>query len=250
MGDNAVQQNKKRKTKWETSYSAMTILEAEKRLGVRLSQIKTVSVETMLANAKHDFEVPDVIKEKVYDQIVQYLDIEGLLDESDPDFKEANVNDLVYGIIGPAFQYAQKKTKRMIRLAREKEIVSVDNWTGGTEEFVGLDYISVTEGKFVFIIEAKKTSLGQAKKQAFLSMKDARDNNGGGTIYGFITTGEQWQMIGYNDKGFCLSSKMIALYAGMGENKRLWMKDCSVLVDCLVAALSSGGIVENDVVVT
>ena len=55
-------------------------------------------------------------------------------------------------------------------------------------------------------------------------------------------------MIGYDDKGFC-SSSMIALYPGMGE-KRLWMKDCSVLVDCLVAALSSGGIVEKDVVVT
>ena len=248
MGDNAAQQNKKKKTKWGTPYLAMTIREAEGHLGVRISQLKTVSVQTILANAGHDFEVLDA-KEKVYDQIVQYLDVEGYPEDSDPDFKEANISDLVYGIIGPAIQFMRKKTKCMIRLAREKEIVFVDNETGGAEWPLGLDLISVAEGRFVFIVEAMQSAFGQAKKQVLLSMKDAGDNNGGGTVYGFITTGELWQMFCYDGKGFCETRRMVALFDGMSENKGLWMKDCSVLVDCLVAALSIGDIVERDVVV-
>ena len=241
MADNAAQQNKKRKAMWKTSYSAMTMQETEEQLGIQISEIKPVSVQTMLANAKHDFEVSDVIKEKVYDQIMQYLHVEGYPEDSDPDFREANISDLVYGIIGPTIQYVRKKTKCMIRLARGKEIVSVDN---DMEEFVALDIISVSEEKFVFIAGATPSAFGQAKKLVLLSMKDARDN-GGGTIYGFVTTGEHWQMFRYDGNGFCLSRKLIAVFAGMDEDKWLWMKDCSVLVDCVVAALSSRSIVKR-----
>lgn len=52
----------------------------------------------------------------------QYLDVGGYPEESDPDFKEANVSDLVCGII----QHMRKKTKRMI------QTISIDNETGST----------------------------------------------------------------------------------------------------------------------
>lgn len=41
-------------------------------------------------------------------------------------------------------------------MEHEKEIISVDEKTGGMEEFVVMDRIQVAEEKFVLIIEAKE----------------------------------------------------------------------------------------------
>ena len=76
-------------------------------------------------------------------------------------------------------------------------------------------------------------------------MKDMRDNNGGGTVYGFITTGDTWRMASY-DGAFQITEKMEILFDTMGEGKERWMKDYSVLVDCMNVALTNGGIVKND----
>ena len=132
-------------------------------------------------------------------------------------------------------------TARNLRLRREKEIVSVDSATGGYEEFVVMDCISLSEKNFVLIVEAKKVSLGEARKQCFLFMRDMQENNGGGTIYGFITTGDSWRMVSY-DGTFKITEKMELLFDTMDEDKQRWMEDYSVLVDCLNVALSNGGI--------
>ncbi|KAI5838057.1 hypothetical protein DFP73DRAFT_617573 [Morchella snyderi] len=136
-------------------------------------------------------------KTKVYDRIVEYLEAEG------------------YPTVGV-----------------EKDIISVDRETGGTEEFVVMDLISVTEDGFVFVIKAKRGSLGEAKKQCLLSMKDMRDRNGGGELYGFVTTGYSWRMIRY-DGSFQMRDKFDILFGGIGKVKETWMKDYSVLVDCM-----------------
>ena len=91
---------------------------------------------------------------------------------------------------------------RNIRLSREKEIIANDNETGGNEDFVVMDRISAEEQTFVLIMEAKKSYTGEAMKQCLLGMKDARDNNGGGIVYGFVTAGEHWEMIRYDGSTF------------------------------------------------
>ncbi|KAF8428239.1 hypothetical protein EV426DRAFT_714443, partial [Tirmania nivea] len=83
----------------------------------------------------------DAIKEKVYDRIVEYLDIEGYPTEVNRYFKEANISSLVLYTIGPILNRV-RKMGRNIRLTR---VASVDGETGGSEEFVVLDYITVTE---------------------------------------------------------------------------------------------------------
>jgi len=85
-------------------------------------------------------------------------------------------------------------------------------------------------------------------KQCVLSMKDARNKNGGGEVYGFVTTGESWQMLKYNGASFQMTRKIDVLFNGMDQEGKLWMKDNSVLVDCMYVALSNG-IVTKDVVV-
>ena len=59
---------------------------------------------------------------------------------------------------------------------------------GGKEEFVIADLEDVRTEKFVLVVEAKKSSLGQAMKQCLLAMKNMRDCNGEGKVYGFTTT--------------------------------------------------------------
>jgi len=232
-------------TKWKTSYSAISFDEAEKRLGIQFDQIKMVSLEKMLGG-EVDSKRYDGIKEVVYSRIIEYLNIEGLPGMSN-DFKEANVSDLVLYTIGPILD-AVCKMGRRIRLQREKELVSVDCVTGGREEFVIIDKIDVGEKKFVLIIETKRTSLHEGMKQILLSLKDARDNNGGGTVYGFVTTGELWQMLSYDGVLFQSTRKFLSLLEVMEEDKESWMKECSVIVDCMVAALENGGRVARKVV--
>ncbi|RPB13386.1 hypothetical protein P167DRAFT_112262 [Morchella conica CCBAS932] len=117
------------------------------------------------------------------------------------------------------------------------------------EEFVMMDMISVMEQYSVLVIEAKRSSLGEAMKQCLLAMKDMRDNNSGGEVYGFVTTGETWRMLRYDGISFKMTRKIEVLFEGMGQEKGLWMKDYSALVDCMYVALSNGGIVKKDVAV-
>ena len=65
---------------------------------------------------------------------------------------------MVYSTIGPILAGFRRNTGRSIRLEREKEVISTDNEVGEMEEFVVLDYITVTEEKFVLIIEAEGIS--------------------------------------------------------------------------------------------
>ena len=99
----------------------------------------------MLANAEHSPKCADAVTEMGYDQIVGYPT------EASVDFREAKVSGLVLYVIDPILFDFGCKTGRKIRLAREKEIVSTDNETGGLEEFVVMDRISVTKEKSVLV---------------------------------------------------------------------------------------------------
>jgi hypothetical protein len=241
-------QPKTRNAQRTTSYSTMTIQEAEHRLGFRFGSLRPKPVEDMLANAKHNLEGldKDIIintKEKVYSRIVEYLEVEGYPTEANPDFKEANISDLVYSIISPIIRNLMRMAGRKIHLKREKEIVSIENEIGEMEEYVVvMDRIYVTEEKFVLVVGGMGDSAGEAFKLCLLSLKDMRDNNGGGEVYGFVTTGDTWQMLRNDGTSFQISDNMHVLFGAMGENQEKWVKDYSVLVDCVFVALSNGGV--------
>ncbi|RPA89458.1 hypothetical protein L873DRAFT_1721774, partial [Choiromyces venosus 120613-1] len=109
-----------------------------------------------------------------------------------------------------------------------------------------VDKISVMERSFVLIIESKRSSLGDAIKQCLLAMNDMWGNNSGGKVYGFITTGEHWRMVRYDGITFQMTETFTVLFNTMCKQKDRWMKDGSVLVDCIIIALRSGGIMKND----
>ena len=116
-----------------------------------------------------------------------FIDVEGYPD-APHDIKEANINDLVVFALYPILLAFQKNSLRHLRLQREKEIRSVDSTVHGLEEFTVMDCISKNNQKFILVVETKRISVRDARKQCFLAMRDMYDNNGSkGTIYGFLT---------------------------------------------------------------
>ena len=226
----------------------MTHLDADERLGIRIESLAPgeIGVSELLASLgyrpKEDGLDANIMKtkEKVFDHITEYLDVAGYPTEAVPDFKEASVNHLVYATIAPILRDFIRRTKcESMKLRFEKEIVAKDGETGGREEFALIDLVSLTEEKFIFIVEAKRSSLGKGVRQCLLSMKDMRDNNCKGEVYGFVTTGTQWQMIRY-DGTFRVTDPMQVLIPRMGKKMDLWMEHHSIVVDCVNVVLSRG----------
>ncbi|KAF8443568.1 hypothetical protein BGX38DRAFT_1271782 [Terfezia claveryi] len=95
-------------------------------------------------------------------------------------------------------QKKQKKQKKQntkhLRLQSVKEIIFMDGERGGIEEVVVVNKIAYEE-RSILVVEAKRSSSGQALKQCLLALKDMGSNNGHGKVYGFVTTGKGWQMV-------------------------------------------------------
>jgi len=240
--------HKKRKMEYECSYSEMTPAAAEERLRINFQKLlsEAIPVSQMLAEAHLGIKSTreDAIKrtkEKVWGRIVEYLNFEGYPTEACPDFKRANVNDLVLYIIGPIlYHFNIVMDEGDILLRREKELISSDSKTGGYGEFVLIEQVTWTKDMLILIIESKP-SLGEAIKHCLLAMKDMWDNNAKGRVYGLVTTGEDWRMSSYDGSTFELTEGFAPLFTGAAYGsmcKDRWIKD-SVLVDCIIAALRS-----------
>ena len=76
-------------------------------------------------------------------------------------------------------------------------------------------------------------------------MKDMKDCNGEGKVYGFVTTGEQWQILEYDGISFQMSDVMVIPFGSTRGNRKRWFRENSILVDCINFALSNKGIVGN-----
>ncbi|KAF8455234.1 hypothetical protein BDZ91DRAFT_746777 [Kalaharituber pfeilii] len=96
----------------------------------RFNNVEVVSVEDMLrkanyANGEEDWMLS--VKKNVYDLIVYYLFVEGYPQEDNRDFKESNVNNLVYVTISPVVADFKRKTGAEEYAAVERE---GDHFTG------------------------------------------------------------------------------------------------------------------------
>lgn len=222
--------------------------EAEERLGFLLEEFAecAISVRLMLAeaNPENNGLLENellVIKRKVYERILEYLVCEGIPTDSTADFKEANINDLAYTIIASVIAASSMKLGRKIRLRREKKITAVDGKYGGLEELVTVDLIGVGKTKFIFVMEAKRTTVAEAKIQYLFAMLDMGAINSGGVVYGFITTGYHWQMIRYQGGHFTQTNIFDVMFHTMRQKEKTWLEDCSIVIDAIHAALVTGG---------
>ena len=77
-------------------------------------------------------------------------------------------------------------------------------------------------------------------RECLLTMSDMWNNHGKGEIYGFVTTGDVWGMVRYDGSTFQMSNLFTVLFYTMGKEKERWMKESSIVVDCITAALHRG----------
>ena len=71
-----------------------------------------------------------------------------------------------------------------------------------------MDSIVINDGEYVSVVEAKWTSISLVLKQCLLSIREAQLHNGGGKVFGFITTGGHWRVIEYDGKRFRQSEEV------------------------------------------
>ena len=133
MSDNNIEVPRKRP--YNTPYSRVTVLDAQKRLGVELNNIPFVTVDEMLATGKHTLEKAqvDATKIVIYEWLSRFLQAEGFPDDQLVEFKEANICDFVSAFLIPVI--SDLGPVRKIRIYREKGIVATDWETGGNEDF-------------------------------------------------------------------------------------------------------------------
>jgi hypothetical protein len=55
-------------------------------------------------------------------------------------------------------------------------------------------------------------------------------NNSGGEVYGFITTGKEWKMFGYDGTAFVARAIFTVVFENIGTDKEKWMRDYSAVV--------------------
>lgn len=227
--------NKRKKKKSIISYGSITQKDAELRLGIRLSRLvgESLDIEEMI---KLDDKNLSNLKDLIFNRLADALDSEGYPEASIEPFKEIVVTDFIGEVLRPIIaNFKRNENNQNIMLTREKEIISIDGQTSGNMEFIVIDTISVKKDRYMLIIEAKRDALGKGLVQCLLSLKDAYENNNDNKcVYGFVTTGIDWQLIKYNgNNDIKISNKITLLFAGLQFKKELWIKNNSYLIDII-----------------
>jgi len=211
----------------KTSYSQTTIEQAERRLSFRIAKFEcsVISLRQMLAETEPEIKgltynkIYD-IKDKVYNHIGEFIQGHEYPPEANRDFKEANVHNLLFAIIIPIITAFTLKTRRNLYIDREKKILALNAQFSGYQEFVMVDMVGIGNQKSLFVVEVGKSSVREAKKHCLLVMKGLGSINGQGMVYGFVTTGEQWQMLRYNGKDFIQTPNFQVLFQGRNKTRR------------------------------
>ena len=204
----------------------MTREAAEKKLNISIDKLPIVPLEEMLGPIP---EISRGIKEEVYRKLVKPSGACRYAAPPGSNWKGPNDGDLFFFAITPVlfdivFTFGlQAKFYRAEAIDEE------------SQEREGMNLIKFREERYGLVIEAKQDNTWSGLKQLLLGMKDVAEHSGPvrEVYYGFTTTGVAWRMVDYDGKDFRISTEMDLVFDGMAENKDKWLKDCSVVVDCL-----------------
>ena len=105
------------------------------------------------------------------------------------------------------------------------------------EKFVVIDEAELGKERYLFIVEAKRSSLG-ANGTMLVSMNDIGDKYDGSTIHGFVTTGDGCRMLKYHDRPFQVPDKTEVPSVLEEKNLLFYLLLESVLVPRLIIMLS------------
>lgn len=69
------------------------------------------------------------------------------------------------------------------------------------------------------VVGAGRSSLGGAVRLWLLAVKDKRVTDGGGKVFSFETTGEDWQMVVHDGSRFKMAERFTVLFHTMGKQR-------------------------------
>ena len=195
----------------------MNVQRTEKRLGLMFYEFEkhAISASQMLADAKPEIkglgeEQVQCTKETVFNNIIELVEGEGYPTEFEDNCNNVRVRGLVYSILVPILIAFRGETGREVRLQRgnRKE--------GDT---ISANFVGFGDRKFVFVVEAAKSSIWQAKKACMLALKEMGDNNPAGVVYGLVTSGDAWEIIRYQHKIFTQTDTIQVVFRTMERDK-------------------------------
>jgi hypothetical protein len=100
--------------------------------------------------------------------------------------------------------------------------------------------INVGNHRDILVVEAKRDSLGKGFPQLLLALKSMWDtNNDKKLVYGFVTTGVNWQLVTYDGQTWILSEPSTLLFRNMEENEDEWLNSNTQILDAIYSILSS-----------
>jgi hypothetical protein len=94
--------------------------------------------------------------------------------------------------------------------------------------------------RYVLVIEVKRDSLGKGLVQLLLALKSMWEvNNDQKPVYGFVTTGIEWQLVTYDGQTWKLSERSTVLLPNMAKEDDRWLKKNSQILYVIHSILSS-----------
>ncbi|CAF1262119.1 unnamed protein product [Rotaria sordida] len=107
-------------------------------------------------------------------------------------------------------------------------------------EFVIVETTDVENSRYLLVLEPKSGPLEKGLTQLLLILKSIWDiNNDKKIVYGFLTTGINWQLITYDGESWKLSESSIVLLENMEKQEDRWLKNNTQILDVIYSILSS-----------
>ena len=184
---------------------------------------------------------PEELKKKIFERLIDCMDSEGFPEATIAPMNESVATDYV-GMILIAMVAHRNRTMHHdeLILSREKQIISKDEQFGENMEFVIFQVINDESTRYVLVVEAKCDSLGKGLTQLLLGLKSTWDiNNDQKSVYGFVTTGINWQLVTYDGQTWKLSESSTVLLGNMEKQEDRWLKNNTQTLDAIYTILLS-----------
>lgn len=236
MADTAT--SSKRKRKYITSFSNVSQEEAELILGFEFAEFygSQLAIEQFITK-----KAPEELKKEIFKRLSDCMVSEGFPEATILPMNESVVTDFV-GLILQAMVANYKCTMNRVdlKLSREKQIISNDEHVGGKMEFIVMQKIIAGNTLYIIIVEVKRDSLGKGLTQLLLALKSVWEvNDDGKVVYGFLTTGINWQTVTYDGQTWKLSEPSTLLLGNMEKQEHRWLKNNTQILDVIYSSLSS-----------
>ena len=103
-----------------------------------------------------------------------------------------------------------------------------------------MQMINVDTICYVLVVEVKRDSLGKGLVQLLLALKSVWEiNNDQKLVYGFVTTGIDWQLVAHDGQTWKLSEPSALLVGNMHKNEERWLNKNTQILDIIYSILSS-----------